>query len=174
MKTKHISKKAIEHLIDDLGYKSDSAIEVLADAPFLLINDNTVKAIYSVGEYNRCPLKEVSEHKILSIHASIEVKKLSRVEQLIIKLVNKLNMNKYKDISGYEVAFNYNFDVKGYPDRPRIYPVTNCACGGISSETMQLIIDFSKENGISPYFTYCSVKGQTEKYGTYSPCVTFY
>ena len=174
MKTKSLSIKAIEHLLLDLGYKSDHQIDVLMDAPYLILKEGRIEPIYSNSKYVGCSEKSVNEHRVLSLRPSIGKIKLSKFDEKVIKLVTSLNSNKNMGLSGYNVAFNYDLSDGTGIKRTKIYPVTDTAGGGISVETIKFIIEYSDKNQLDAYFTYCNIHEENKRYGTYTPCVCFY
>lgn len=158
----------------DLEYKSDYSIDVLCDAPYLICVNKNIDPCYSKRMYLSSNGQEISEHKVLSMLPDAPNKKaLNRTEKLVISLTERLNNNKNKGLSGYDVAFNYNLN-GDYFGRPIIYPVTNNACGGISKGSMQFILDYCKNKMLDPYFTYTNIHSEKERYGTYTPCVSFH
>jgi len=85
-----------------------------------------------------------------------------------------LNSTKNSKIAGYDVSWTLQpqeMDIT----RLEILPVTNTACGSISMEHLEVILDFAKEHTyIHPSIGYTEWNNEKKRYGTYTPCITLW
>jgi hypothetical protein len=173
MKSNTLNRKVIEHLLI-VGYKLTDTIEKTLDAPFLIFNNNEIKLCYSANEFRDNSCKLITGEKLLKLRPKTEVKeikKLSKREQEFYKLLKLLNNSKNSNITGYDVS--WTIQKKKYEDyRWEILPISPSACGLISMEHLELILNFAKEHQwVSVSISYTNWSEEKERYGTYTPCV---
>ena len=175
-KTKELSRKAIEHLLI-IGCKTDCEIEKLKDAPYLLINKGIIKTCFSVKEYRDFGYSEKQENKILKLQKELPLKQkkeLTHKEKAAYKLVKLLNNTKNSKITGYDVSWTLQPQERDVT-KLEILPITNTACGSISMEHLEVILNFAKEhNYVYPSIGYTDWNNEKKRYGTYTPCVTLW
>lgn len=177
MKTNTLNRKAVEHL-QNIGYKLTDSIDVILDAPFLLLDEETqhVSPCLSANkfrEYNRGKLLTQEQVlKLRPINEIKDVKKLDKKEQSYYKLLKLLNNSKNSKITGYDVSWTIqeckNKMLGGY----EILPISPHACGSISMKHLEIILNFAKEHqNIFICIGYTNYSYEKERYGTYTPCV---
>lgn len=176
MKTKNLGRKALEHL-EIIGYKLIKPIEELTDSPFLFLIDDEVHTCTSVKEYQSSSLQEKKQEQILKLRPKLEklkVKELSAKEKILYKLLAKLNTKKVSSITGYDVSWTIQ-EVKREHNRFEILPISPHACGSISMEHLEVILEFAKKYPhIHPTLSYTDWNDEKKRYGTYKPCIYFY
>ncbi len=176
MKTNTLNRKAIEHL-QLIGYKLTEPIEKMCDAPFLLISNLEVRPCFSANEFRDFSGKLKGQDQILKLRPATEakeVKKLPKKEQDAYKLMKMLNNVKNSKITGYDVSWTMQRE-KYDPLRLELLPISPFACGGISMEHLEIIVQFAKEHQWhSLSIGYTNWNEEKKRYGTYTPCVRFY
>ena len=176
MKTKELGRKHLEHLLN-IGYATTFTVEELIDSPYILIKDNSIKTCSSVKDFNDFSGELKTKEQILKCRPLLEktaVKKLSHKEQKIFELMRLLNTKKYSQVTGYDVSWTVQA-VKNEHDRYQLLPISPHACGSISMEHLEIILEFAKKNTyLHPTLSYTNYNGEKERYGTYTPCIYFY
>jgi hypothetical protein len=181
MKAKELSKKAIMHLVQDLGYESDYAIDEIYNSPYLIINEisNRLFAVNTRSAFYNSSEKEVCEQQIMKMQKPIPPKqKMSPREKYAIKLCKKLNSPSYRDfymLGKHEgkIIFNYQSikNADGVVILTRVYPVTQGGHSSIYYNSMKVIMDFCEKENIKPQFTNFKIHDDTDSCQT--PCVIF-
>ena len=173
MKSHTVNRKVIEHL-QIIGYKLTDTIEKTLDAPFLLFHNNEIKICYSASEFRDNSGKLKTSEQLLKLRPKTETKDVSRLskrEQSFYKLLKLLNSSMNSKITGYDVS--WTIQKKKYEDyRWEILPISPFACGSISMEHLEIILNFAKEHQFaSVSISYTNWSEEKERYGTYTPCV---
>jgi hypothetical protein len=176
MKTQALNRKAIEHL-ELIGYELSESIDKLCDSPYLLIIDNRVMPCYSVKQFQETVGEILPQEKVLKLrplNEAKEIKKLSKKQQEMYKLMILLNNSINSKITGYDVSWTIQED-KYDKDRFELLPVSPHACGSISMEHLEIILKFAKEhNWIHCSLSYTDWNDEKKRYGTSKPCVRMY
>lgn len=173
MKTNSLNRKAIEHLFI-IGYKSNSTVEELCDAPYLFISDNDVSPCFSATQFRDSNKKLMSQEKVLKlrpINESKDVKKLDKRQRDMYKLMKLLNNSKNSKITTYDVSWTIQEDQYD-KYKFELLPISPFACGSISMEHLEIILKFAKEHQwISCSIGYTNWNNEKQRYGTSAPCV---
>lgn len=173
MKTKSINRKAIEHLVN-IGYNTNEDLNKLADAPYLIITENEILPCYSNSEFNNITRELKTQEQILKLRPKTEAKdfkKLSKKEQQFYALLKKLNTVKISNITGYDVSWTIQ-QSKYEKYRWEILPISPYACGSISMEHLEVILNFAKEHQwLNVSIGYTDWNEEKKRYGTSTPCV---
>ena len=176
MKTKDLGRKHIEHLLN-IGYALGDSIEDLIDFPYVLIKENTLYICDSVKEFNDFGGVLKTKEQILKIRPAEEkskIKTLSKKEQKLHELLRLLNTQKNSKITNYDVSWSIQ-ERKNDDGRYEILPISPYACGSISMEHLEIILNFAKKHPyLHPTLSYTNYNGEKERYGTLTPCVYFY
>ena len=173
MKTKSLNRKAIEHLIT-IGYSSNEDLNKLSDAPYLIIAENEIIPCYSNSEFNNVTRTLKTQEQILKLRPKTEqtdFKKLSKKEQQFYALLKRLNTVKISRITGYDVS--WAIQKAKYEDfRWEILPISPHACGSISMEHLEVVLNFAKEhNWLNVSIGYTDWNEEKKRYGTSTPCI---
>ncbi len=177
MKTKDLGRKHIEHLLN-IGYTLGDDVEDLIGFPYIIIKENTLYMCDSVSKFNSFDGELKTKEQILKVRpvgekAKVE-KLLSKKEQKLHELLRLLNTQKNSKITGYDVSWTIQ-DKKYETDRYEILPISPHACGNISMEHLEIILNFAKKyNYLYPVMSYTNYNREKERYGTYTPCIYFY
>lgn len=176
MKTRELARKHIEHLLN-IGYKTVYKLDEIIDAPYILFKDTTFYTCHSAQEFNDFVGTLKTREQILKlrpIKEKTKIKTLNKKEQQLYKLLNVLNSFKNSQITGYDVSWSIQereYD-KG---RYEIFPISPHACGSISMEHLEIILNFAKKNiNLHPTLSYTNYNQEKERYGTSTPCIYFY
>jgi len=176
MKTKDLGRKHIEHLLS-IGYILGDKIEDLIGFPYVLIKENTLYICDSVKEFNDFDGALKTKEQILKVRPAEEkakIKTLNKKEQKLHELLRLLNGKKNSQITGYDVSWSIQ-EKKDEVGRYEILPISPHACGSISMEHLEIVLDFAKKNPyLFPTLSYTNYNGEKERYGTYIPCIYFY
>lgn len=176
MKTKELGRQHIEHLIN-IGYATDKSVEELIDSPYILFYGEKFTSSNSVKEYKDFNGTEKTKEQILKLRPIKEkenIKTLTKKEQKLYQLLKLLNTNKYSKITGYDVSWDIQ-EKESDRGRFEIFPISPQACGSISMEHLEIILDFAKKNtDLHPTLSYTNYNKNKERYGTYRPCIYFY
>ena len=173
MKTNALNRKAIEHL-ENIGYKLEKPIEEMCDSPYLFIINNEVLTCHSATQFRESDRKQITQEKVLKLRplsGAKEVSKLPKRQQDMYKLMKLLNNAKNSKITGYDVSWTIQQDpYEKY--RFELLPISPYACGSISMEHLEIILQFAKEH----QWIHCSIgytnwNDEKKRYGTYTPCV---
>jgi hypothetical protein len=175
-KTRELSRSVLEHLIN-IGYKSNNSIEELADSPYLLIDNYAITVCDSVKDFNNFKADLKTWEQVLKFRPKKEkeeFKKKDKKLQTLYKLLNLLNTKKVSTITGYDVSWaiqEHSYE-KG---RYEVLPISPHACGSISMEHLEVILDFAKKHPfIHPTLSYTDYNDNKKRYGTSRPCIYFY
>jgi hypothetical protein len=173
MKTNALNRKAIEHL-ELIGYKLQKPIEEMCDSPYLFITNEEVQVCYSATQFRDSSRKLISQEKVLKLRPISEqkdIKKLSKKQQDMYKLMKLLNNSKNSKITGYDVSWTIQQD-KYDKYSFELLPISPYACGSISMEHLEIILQFAKEHRwISCSIGYTNWNNEKQRYGTSTPCV---
>lgn len=176
MKTKELSRKHVEHL-QNIGYTTKHTVEDITDAPYILFKDNTFYPCFSVKEFNDFGGELKTKEQILKIRPIDEkakVKTLDKKEQKLHELLRLLNTQKNSKITNYDVSWSIQ-EKKYDKGRYEIFPISPHACGSISMEHLEIILNFAKKHPyLYPVMSYTNYNGEKERYGTSTPCIMFY
>jgi len=175
-KAKDLSKKAIEHLIDVLGYETDKTKEQLFDYPYHLIYNGKIVERSSKNSFNMTSLDYKKESEILKMRPKNEkedFKSKPKKERLLHELMRKLNHKKNSNLPGYNVSWGIKKE-DILLDEYSIFPITNTACGSITQEHIELALDFAKQHGLKLFLSYTNYNREKGTYGTFTPCLSFY
>lgn len=173
MKTNSLSRKAIEHL-EIIGYKLQEPIEKMCDAPYLFITNEEVQPCFSATQFRDSSRKLIAQEKVLKLRPISEpkdIKKLSKRQQDMYKLMKLLNNAKNSKVTGYDVSWTIQED-KYDKYRFELLPNSPNASGSISMEHLEIILQFAKEHK----WIHCSIgytdwNNEKKRYGTSTPCV---
>jgi hypothetical protein len=173
MKTNALNRKAIEHL-ELIGYKLQKPIEEMCDSPYLFITNEEVQTCYSATQFRDSSRKLITQEKVLKlrpINEQKDIKKLSKRQQDMYKLMKLLNNAKNSKIDGYDVSWTIQeekYDKHSF----ELLPISPHACGCISMKHLEIILQFAKEHQwISCSIGYTDWNNEKKKYGTSTPCV---
>lgn len=173
MKTNALNRKAIEHL-ELIGYKLQKPIEEMCDSPYLFITNEEIRPCNSATQFRDSSRKLIAQEKVLKlrpINEQKDIKKLSKKQQDMYKLMKLLNNAKNSNIAGYDVSWTIQED-KYDKYRFELLPNSPHACGSISMEHLEIIIQFAKEHQwISCSIGYTDWNNEKKIYGTSTPCV---
>jgi len=112
MKTNALNRKAIEHL-EFIGYKLQKPIEEMCDYPYLFITNEEVQTCNSATKFRDSSRKLIAQEKVLKlrpINEQKDIKKLSKRQQDMYKLMKLLNNAKNSKIDGYDVSWTIQED----------------------------------------------------------------
>lgn len=176
MKTKELSRAHVEHLIT-IGFTTDQDLENIIDAPYIIFKNNKFYTCYSVKEFNDFDGILKTKEQILKlrpIEEKSKIKTLSKKEQKLHELLRLLNTQKNSKITEYDVSWSIQ-EKEREAGRYEIFPISPTACGSISMEHLEIILDFAKKNtNLYPTLSYTNYNKNKERYGTYRPCIYFY
>lgn len=173
MKTNALNRKAIAHL-EIIGYKLQESVEKLCDAPYLFFTNDIVEPCFSAIQFHESTKKLITQENVLKlrpINEKTDIKKLSKRERDIYKLLNLLNNPTNSKIAGYDVSWTIqkcNWD----DYQLELLPNSPYACGSISMKHLEIIIGFVKNHPwLSCSFGYTDWNDEKKIYGTSTPCV---
>lgn len=176
MKTKDLGRKHIEHLLS-IGYTLGDSIEELIDFPYVLIKENTLYICDSVKEFNDFDGELKTKEQILKVRPAeekLKIKTLDKKEQKLHELLRLLNGKKNSQITDYDVSWSIQ-EKKYEIGRYEIFPISPHACGSISMEHLEIILNFAKKHPyLYPTLSYTNYNQEKARYGTYTPCIYFY
>jgi len=176
IKTKELGRSHVEHLLN-IGYILSNTMEELIDSPYILIEENTLRICSSIKEFNEFKGNQKTKEQILKLRYSEEkdkIKTLGKKEQKLHELLRLLNSAKNSKITGYDVSWSIQ-EKKYERGRYEIFPISPNACGSISMEHLEIILNFNKKNpDLSPTLSYTDYNREKERFGTYKPCIYFY
>lgn len=176
MKTKELGRKHIEHLLS-IGYILGDNIENIIDFPYIIIKENTLYTCDSVKEFNDFVGELKTKESILKIRPvgeKLKIKTLDKKEQKLHELLRLLNTQKNSKITDYDVSWSIQ-EKKRDIGRYEIFPISPHACGSISMEHLEIVLNFSKKHSyLYPVLSYTNYNREKDRYGTYTPCIMFY
>ena len=176
MKTKELGRKHIEHLFN-IGYTLGDNIEDIIDFPYVVIKDNALYICDSVKEFNDFAGDLKTKEQILKLRPLDEkskIKTLDKKEQKLYELLKLLNTQKSSKITGYDVSWTIQ-EKRNEVGRYEILPIAPHACGSISMEHLEIILNFAKKyTYLYPVLSYTNYNRETDRYGTSTPCIYFY
>lgn len=176
IKTKELSRKHIEHLLT-IGYSLDIDMKDMIDAPYVLIKGNKLESCFSVNAFNSFSGDLKTKEQVLKLRPEEEkakIKTLDKKEQKLHELLRLLNTQKNSKITGYDVSWSIQ-ERKYDKGRYEIFPISPHACGSISMEHLEIILDFAKKHPyLYPSLSYTNYNQNKERYGTSTPCIYFY
>jgi len=173
MKTNCLNRTAFEHL-QLIGYDLADSIDCLCDAPYLFIAEQQVRPCFSATIFRDSNEKLIKQDQVLKLRPVDErngIKKMDKRDRDIYKLLSILNSTKNSKIVGYDVSWSVqkcSFDKY----QTEIFPISPCACGSISMEHLEIILEYHKQH---PYLFmaigYTDWNNEKARYGTYTPCI---
>ena len=174
MKTCALSRRALEYLVDELGYSFEGCLSDLIDSPYLFIDEFGMKitGLSTNSAYRSLTCPVYTEAQILRLRPV--ALSAESPNKLLVKLCDLLNSDKQERLRGYECVFQVRKYWVGGCLQEFIFPVSCNSCGGITMVDAALIIEFCGKNDLTAYFTHFDYKGGKERFGTYNSCVTFY
>ena len=146
----------------------------MCDSPYLFITNEEVQPCYSATQFRDSSRKLIAQERVLKlrpINEQKDIKKLSKRQQDMYKLMKLLNNAKNSKIDGYDVSWTIQED-KYDKHRFELLPNSPHACGSISMKHLEIILQFAKEHQwISLSIGYTDLKKKKKRYGTSTPCV---